>query len=134
MTNKPSSAVCYAAEASGIYMGYADRDEVLGALNELLEAERAGTRVASFSRREAPLTAYSALMQDVGRDEAHWCVMLTRQIQRLGGSPSHKTGAFFAKAIAISDPLERLVRSEEHTSELQSLMRISYAVFCLTKK
>src|SRR3546814_8402274 len=26
------------------------------------------------------------------------------------------------------------MRSEEHTSELQSLMRISYAVFCLTKK
>src|SRR3546814_10465126 len=37
-----------------------------------------------------------------------------------------------------SDPakavLARLVRSEEHTSELQSLMRISYAVFCLNKK
>src|SRR3546814_1964723 len=29
---------------------------------------------------------------------------------------------------------ERLRRSEEHTSELQSLMRISYAVFCLQKK
>src|SRR3546814_9548091 len=28
----------------------------------------------------------------------------------------------------------RRTRSEEHTSELQSLMRISYAVFCLTKK
>src|SRR3546814_954458 len=28
-------------------------------------------------------------------------------------------------------PLDRLLRSEEHTSELQSLMRISYAVFCL---
>src|SRR3546814_1574443 len=28
----------------------------------------------------------------------------------------------------------RVVRSEEHTSELQSLMRISYAVFCLKKK
>src|SRR3546814_7414289 len=28
----------------------------------------------------------------------------------------------------------RLFRSEEHTSELQSLMRISYAVFCLKKK
>src|SRR3546814_7119426 len=27
-----------------------------------------------------------------------------------------------------------MVRSEEHTSELQSLMRISYAVFCLKKK
>src|SRR3546814_10641994 len=28
----------------------------------------------------------------------------------------------------------KITRSEEHTSELQSLMRISYAVFCLTKK
>src|SRR3546814_1222484 len=34
-------------------------------------------------------------------------------------------------------PLDRaweIIRSEEHTSELQSLMRISYAVFCLKKK
>src|SRR3546814_3208881 len=31
-------------------------------------------------------------------------------------------------------PLRRGDRSEEHTSELQSLMRISYAVFCLKKK
>src|SRR3546814_6542409 len=30
--------------------------------------------------------------------------------------------------------IELVVRSEEHTSELQSLMRISYAVFCLKKK
>src|SRR3546814_3327513 len=30
--------------------------------------------------------------------------------------------------------LEEAIRSEEHTSELQSLMRISYAVFCLKKK
>src|SRR3546814_8883464 len=30
--------------------------------------------------------------------------------------------------------LFRITRSEEHTSELQSLMRISYAVFCLKKK
>src|SRR3546814_10067216 len=30
--------------------------------------------------------------------------------------------------------LMAMVRSEEHTSELQSLMRISYAVFCLKKK
>src|SRR3546814_4933026 len=30
--------------------------------------------------------------------------------------------------------IEKPVRSEEHTSELQSLMRISYAVFCLNKK
>src|SRR3546814_1718789 len=35
---------------------------------------------------------------------------------------------------AIPPVAERLQRSEEHTSELQSLMRISYAVFCLKKK
>src|SRR3546814_6753178 len=38
-------------------------------------------------------------------------------------------GQFFGAAI---DFFQR--RSEEHTSELQSLMRISYAVFCLKKK
>src|SRR3546814_10209891 len=35
------------------------------------------------------------------------------------------------RALAERDPA---ARSEEHTSELQSLMRISYAVFCLKKK
>src|SRR3546814_9462245 len=30
--------------------------------------------------------------------------------------------------------IDEMIRSEEHTSELQSLMRISYAVFCLKKK
>src|SRR3546814_10050284 len=34
----------------------------------------------------------------------------------------------------MDDVIEKMVRSEEHTSELQSLMRISYAVFCLKKK
>src|SRR3546814_3567793 len=34
----------------------------------------------------------------------------------------------------ISVPADLTVRSEEHTSELHSLMRISYAVFCLKKK
>src|SRR3546814_5073333 len=33
-----------------------------------------------------------------------------------------------------SSPVAVTFRSEEHTSELQSLMRISYAVFCLKKK
>src|SRR3546814_2602293 len=38
-----------------------------------------------------------------------------------------------AAAVDISDA-DGALRSEEHTSELQSLMRISYAVFCLKKK
>src|SRR3546814_15504022 len=37
-------------------------------------------------------------------------------------------------AYLLTDPTPRPSRSEEHTSELQSLMRISYAVFCLKKK
>src|SRR3546814_1989882 len=37
-------------------------------------------------------------------------------------------------ATSSSRPSMRIWRSEEHTSELQSLMRISYAVFCLKKK
>src|SRR3546814_7131804 len=36
--------------------------------------------------------------------------------------------------VGIAEPFLQHVRSEEHTSELQSLMRISYAVFCLKKK
>src|SRR3546814_3302636 len=42
----------------------------------------------------------------------------------------------FPCAIVVLDQIEILgpTRSEEHTSELQSLMRISYAVFCLKKK
>src|SRR3546814_1545288 len=36
--------------------------------------------------------------------------------------------------IALIVPEREQARSEEHTSELQSLMRISYAVFCLKKK
>src|SRR3546814_9224728 len=39
-----------------------------------------------------------------------------------------------ARRCAITGMRARTARSEEHTSELQSLMRISYAVFCLKKK
>src|SRR3546814_1294196 len=38
---------------------------------------------------------------------------------------------FTVGALVTSSQTEPLARSEEHTSELQSLMRISYAVFCL---
>src|SRR3546814_4389671 len=38
------------------------------------------------------------------------------------------------RAIAGREHMAAMTRSEEHTSELQSLMRISYAVFCLKKK
>src|SRR3546814_1869942 len=62
------------------------------------------------------------------------------QLQALTQGMAHPElpggGAAPAKARAVvgaqRHPLQQ--RSEEHTSELQSLMRISYAVFCLKKK
>src|SRR3546814_8920216 len=55
-----------------------------------------------------------------------------RDAQRRGEQQSayaHKFGQRLDRALR-----QPLGRSEEHTSELQSLMRISYAVFCLKKK
>src|SRR3546814_2808345 len=49
------------------------------------------------------------------------------------GIPQHVTGL----GEVVNNPVHASgvgLRSEEHTSELQSLMRISYAVFCLKKK
>src|SRR3546814_2822828 len=42
--------------------------------------------------------------------------------------------AFLPHADHVRERMADIGRSEEHTSELQSLMRISYAVFCLKKK
>src|SRR3546814_9848900 len=48
-------------------------------------------------------------------------------------SPAHGTTGDIG-TVAIQADAGIAIRSEEHTSELQSLMRISYAVFCLKKK
>src|SRR3546814_1341570 len=50
-------------------------------------------------------------------------------------SPNYSQRRSFGDfATSVTLPLGKVKRSEEHTSELQSLMRISYAVFCLKKK
>src|SRR3546814_9098789 len=49
------------------------------------------------------------------------------------GEPPVPEGAI-TDAVVGDYMVAQRARSEEHTSELQSLMRISYAVFCLTKK
>src|SRR3546814_8476145 len=60
---------------------------------------------------------------------------VVRLFLRIGGGLrlllTRQQPAIFGKRI-VRQP--RIGRSEEHTSELQSLMRISYAVFCLKKK
>src|SRR3546814_6482152 len=57
--------------------------------------------------------------------------LLAADLYRYAGRPGF--GAF-AKHYAFTPGYKYTVRSEEHTSELQSLMRNSYAVFCLNKK
>src|SRR3546814_5894919 len=51
----------------------------------------------------------------------------------LPAQPQRKSHEAFGRRPAVELDIDA-VRSEEHTSELQSLMRISYAVFCLKKK
>ena len=102
-----TSPACSAHEMEDGYMGYATRDELLAALNELLEAERAGARVTLQMTRELP-QALKTTMVGLQWDEARWCGVLTKSIQQLQGTPSGKTGAFYEKAMAISDGAERL--------------------------
>jgi len=80
----------------------------LDVLNELLEAERAGARVAMDTAREMPPSALSNLVQDIHKDEVRWCSMLMRTIKGLQGTPSSATGAFWGKAMAIPDLEQRL--------------------------
>src|SRR3546814_6451764 len=59
--------------------------------------------------------------------------------QLTGKSTSSNIGANISTQLNAVIPVDpapsyQMTRSEEHTSELQSLMRISYAVFCLHKK
>src|SRR3546814_2176795 len=61
-------------------------------------------------------------------------------VDSLGIRADHLTTIFFQRAViekrkcGVKRRLTAHSRSEEHTSELQSLMRTSYAVFCLKKK
>src|SRR3546814_9013986 len=54
----------------------------------------------------------------------------------VGSDPEGRPVTVYSTGIRIPGGKNegKFVRSEEHTSELQSLMRISYAVFCLKKK
>src|SRR3546814_1228186 len=60
--------------------------------------------------------------------------VLEAQFKALGANPQKMAFAEVYQALQTGTVDGQENRSEEHTSELQSLMRISYAVFCLKKK
>ena len=103
----PASQVCYARESDDLYAGFAPLEEILGFLNELLEAERAGARITARTALDAKDESLAGLMQDIRRDEAHWCAMLLTWITQLNGTASSKIGDFYGKCLAISDLHER---------------------------
>src|SRR3546814_9496579 len=108
-----------------------------------------------FSKQK---TAYELRIRDWSSDVCSSDLIFLGRIERDAGAECQRTFAALRRQIkrdhvgdaAIDQPQHHaqanrpaaehhdlvagLHRSEEHTSELQSLMRISYAVFCLKKK
>jgi nitronate monooxygenase len=85
-----------------------NQEEILSFLNEMLEAERAGSRVTLQTVRETTDVKIQEIVGAVQLDEARWCSMLLAMIRDLGGTPSSQTGTFYQKAIAITDVPARL--------------------------
>src|SRR3546814_9132471 len=96
-----------------------------------------GEGLAAFRVDNAPF--------DAGIHLAHTAAPLFPRLQEIGKRPARDAAGKFGRAVILqhrnTEMLVELIgkfgverRSEEHTSELQSLMRISYAVFCLKKK
>src|SRR3546814_9809649 len=91
-----------------------------------------------ISTRTDTLVPYPTLFRSHRHQQPHHgavlaVVLVAQFLHRLG--VVGEDDAVRAVALERGDGgLEDFGRSEEHTSELQSLMRISYAVFCLKKK
>src|SRR3546814_10372702 len=99
-------------------------DAVLASRAQIEEGLHRG---GSLTVRKGPLPAFTSPGWDIG--------MAVRENSRTLGDAVEE----IVSAMAASGEMKALFttygveRSEEHTSELQSLMRISYAVFCLNK-
>src|SRR3546814_5339960 len=99
--------------------------------------DRAAVRIVTERNNQRLFrVAWSVLKQ---REEAEDVVQSTymRGFAAIGSFAGRSSLSTWLTRIAINEALGRAraaQRSEEHTSELQSLMRISYAVFCLKKQ
>lgn len=110
-TASPASPPCSLHEADPSYMGYLSNAEIVDALNELLEGERAGARGVNEIARETANPDVRATLSAVAKDEARYCAMLYGHIERFGGRPTRATGAF----------LEKLHAADGHSAKITLL-------------
>src|SRR3546814_8366190 len=96
----------------------------------------AGTRLTlTISELEAVLLVAETRNFRMAAEHAHVSQpALSRRVQAAEQKLNAKLFDRDKHGVALTDAGPELVRSEEHTSELQSLMLHSYAVFCLKKK
>src|SRR3546814_5865499 len=83
--------------------------------------------------------SFTAAAKALGLSKATVSKAISRLESSIGATLFHRTSrrlSLTETGLHLSERAARILaeRSEEHTSELQSLMRISYAVFCLKKK
>ncbi|MDZ7827624.1 MAG: DUF6306 domain-containing protein [Gammaproteobacteria bacterium] len=105
----PASAPCSADSAAAGDAGLADRDGIAAALEELLEAERAGVRVA---RRMAREPGPAELLERIHEDELASCRLLMDALRYLGVTPGSAIGAFEARVMALEGLTERMALLE----------------------
>src|SRR3546814_1801458 len=88
---------------------------------------------AGSSLAAAHVSGIAALLLSLSPDiDPHAVRRILRRSSTTPGESHLVNAAAAIEVLTDARPVD--VRSEEHTSELQSLMRISYAVFCLKKK
>src|SRR3546814_2159861 len=87
--------------------------------------------VEEQTRKLAIQRRFQADMREIWFMQARFERANAKSIWRMAEQPRFRAAVDFLQLRAEAREVDR---SEEHTSELQSLMRISYAVFCLKKK
>src|SRR3546814_6753998 len=98
------------------------------------DARKPGAVEQPFLLVEIPapvLLRHEAALEPVG-ELGHGALQMDELLVQIGAQA--RQFLLVAQLLRGDGFIEHLGRSEEHTSELQSLMRISYAVFCLKKK
>lgn len=76
---------------------YLEKSELYVALNELLEAERAGARSTLETLQDINEDELNQLVFAIQQDEIRWCRMLIQAIYSLDLEPSRKTGEFYKR-------------------------------------